>query len=62
MQLEILQASLEAFTFLTVLSATALALWPEPAVEPEPEPEPEWSKSFDDFDTQEQCEDFYAPQ
>lgn len=53
MQPETLQASLEAFVFLTMLAATALALWPEPAVEPEPD-------SFDDYDTQPQCEEFYA--
>ena len=59
--LYILQSVLEASVFLTVLVATALALWPEPAVEPEPY-EPEWPQAFDDFETQEQCEEFYAAQ
>ena len=54
----LLQSALEAFVFLAVPFAAALALWPEPAVESEPEPE--WPQSFDDFETQEQCEEFYA--
>jgi len=56
MNLDLLQSVLEAFVFLTVLTATAIALWPEPAVEPEPEHD----SPFDDFDTQPQCEEFYA--
>ena len=54
--LHLLQSALEAFVLFAVPFAAALALWPEPAVEPEPE----WPQSFDDFETQEQCEEFYA--
>jgi hypothetical protein len=53
LDLSVIQFALEAFVFLAVLSATALFLWPEPAVEPEPD-------HFDDFDTEPQCEEFYA--